>query len=193
MNDHERWQPPRLKAEEHRRRAFGVPLRNWVVVVVIVAVLGIWQLRGGGTSFDVAPDLRNYSRTEYDAAKFLMTAGFAIVTTPAACQQKFDAFDGNEDWKAAVNAWNDRHEPLMTKVIAISQETGLSGGRQRNALQDDALRLVDTLLARWQGRIKEECARYVDQLNDGLWDLANLPEFADHIITIEAAPAETDD
>ena len=167
-----------------------MPRRNWVVVVIIIAAIAVWQYRGGGTSFDVAPDLRNYSRDEFDAAKVLMTAGFAIVTTPAACQQKFDAFVDDGVWETAVAAWNDRHEAIMAKVLQISQETGLSGARGRDAMRNDALRLVETRLRQWQGREAIQCARFVEQMNGGIWDLTALPELPNMIATVEAAPAE---
>lgn len=167
-----------------------MPRRNWVVVVIIIAAIAVWQYRGGGTSFDVAPDLRNYSRDEFDAAKVLMTAGFAIVTTPAACQQKFDAFEDDRVWETAVAAWNDRHEALMAKVLQISQETGLSGARGRDAMRNDALRLVETRLRQWQGREALQCIRFVEQMNSGIWDLTALPELPNMIATVEAAPAE---
>ena len=186
MND--RWQR-RMKPEDRRRRAYGMPRRNWVVVVIIIAAIGIWQMRGGCTSFDVAPDLRNYSRTEFEAAKVLMTAGYAIVTTPAACQQQFDVFDKDEDWKAAVDGWNDRHQGIMEKVIQISQETGLSGTRGQSAVQNGALRLVEARLGQWEGREAEQCGQFVDQMNNGIWDLRALPELPNMIAAIEAAPA----
>lgn len=190
MND--RWQR-RMKPEDRRRRAYGMPRRNWVVVVIIIAAIGIWQMRGGGTSFDVAPDLRNYSRTEFEAAKVLMTAGYAIVTTPAACQQQFDVFDKDEDWKAAVDGWNDRHQGIMEKVIQISQETGLSGTRGQSAVQNGALRLVEARLGQWKGREAEQCGQFVDQMNNGIWDLRALPELPNMIAAIEAAPAAGND
>ncbi|NQV80294.1 MAG: hypothetical protein HQ495_07055 [Alphaproteobacteria bacterium] len=188
LNDH--WQR-KLKPDENRRRAYGLPRRNWIVVVIIIAALAIWQYRGGGTSFDVAPDLRNYSREEFDAAKILMTAGFAIVTTPAACQQQFDAFNNDESWKSAVESWNDRHQTLMAKVLQISEETGLSGTRGRDALRNDSLRLVNARISQWQGREAEQCARFVDQMNNGIWDLTVLPELPNLIAAVEAAPAKT--
>lgn len=187
MND--RWQR-RMKPEDRRRRAYGLPRRNWMVIVIIIAAIAVWQYRGGGTAFDVAPDLRNYSRTEFEAAQMLMTAGFAIVTTPAACQQKFDVFDDDNDWKSAVEAWNDRHQPLMEKVIKISQETGLSGTRGQSAVQNGALRLVETRLAQWKGREAAQCGNFVDQMNNGIWDLGALPELPNFIAAIEAAPAQ---
>lgn len=190
MND--RWQR-RMKPEDRRRRAYGMPRRNWVVVVIIIAAIGIWQMRGGGTSFDVAPDLRNYSRTEFEAAKVLMTAGYAIVTTPAACQQQFDVFDKDEDWKAAVDGWNDRHQGIMEKVIQISQETGLSGTRGQSAVQNGALRLVEARLGQWKDREAEQCGQFVDQMNNGIWDLRALPELPNMIAAIEAAPAAGND
>lgn len=186
MND--RWQR-RLKPENRQRRAYGMPRRNWVVVVIIIAAIGVWQMRGGGTSLDVAPDLRNYSRTEFEAAKVLMTAGYAIITTPAACQQQFDAFDDDADWETAVKSWNDRHEELMEKVIRISQETGLSGTRGQSAVQNGALRLVEARLGQWEGREAERCSEFVDQMNNGIWDLRALPELPNMIATIEGAPA----
>jgi len=190
MND--RWQR-RMKPDEHRRRAYGMPRRNWVVVVIIIAAVAIWQYRGGGTSFDVAPDLRNYSRAEFEAAKVLMTAGFAIITTPAACQQKFGVFDDDNDWKTAVESWNDRHQPLMEKVIQISQETGLSGTRGQNAIQNGALRLVETRLAQWKGHEAEQCGFFVEQMNNGIWDLTVLPELPNLIATVQAAPASEEE
>ncbi len=183
------WQRP-LKPGERRRREFGMPRRNWVVVVIIIAALAVWQYRGGGTSFDVAPDLRNYSRDEFDAAKLLMTAGFAIVTTPAACQQKFNAFDDDSVWQTAVSAWNDRHDALMAKVLRISQETGLSGARGRDSMRNDSLRLVETRLRQWEGREALQCRRFVEQMNGGIWDLTALPELPNLIATVEAAPAD---
>jgi hypothetical protein len=187
MND--RWQR-RLKPEDRRRRAYGLPRRNWVVIVIIIAAIAVWQYRGGGTSFDVAPDLRNYSRTEFEAAKMLMTAGYAIVTTPAACQQQFNIFDSDDDWKSAVDAWNDRHQSLMEKVIQISQETGLSGTRGQGAVQNGALRLVQARLGQWKGHEAEQCGNFVDQMNNGIWDLDALPELPNLIAAIEAAPAQ---
>lgn len=180
----------RLNRNEQERRAY-MPRRNWIVVVLIIGIIAIWQLRGGGTSFDVAPDLRHFSRAEYDAARMLMTAGFAIVTTPAACQQKFDAFAGDEEkWESAVRAWNERHDSLMDKVLQISQSTGLSAARNREAVQNDALRLVETRLAQWRGHEKDECARFVLQMNDGIWDLPALPELPNMIATVVDAPAD---
>lgn len=183
----------RLDPGRKGRRGYGLPRRNWIVVVIIIAALAIWQYRGGGTSFDVAPDLRNYNRAEFDAARMLMTAGFAIITTPAACQQQFDAFDGDDAWKAAVESWNDRHQDVMAKVVRISEETGLSATRGRDAVQNDALLLVEARLNQWQGREADECARFVAQMNDGLWDLRALPELPNFIATIEAAPADGKD
>jgi hypothetical protein len=190
MND--RWQR-RLKPEDRRRRAYGLPKRNWMVIVIIIAAIAVWQYRGGGTSFDVAPDLRNYSRIEFEAAQMLMTAGFAIVTTPAACQQQFKVFDNEDDWKSAVDSWNDRHQPLMEKVIRISEETGLSGTRGQSAIQNGALRLVETRLGQWKGREAEQCGNFVDQMNNGIWDLNALPELPNMIAAVEAAPASGKD
>jgi hypothetical protein len=77
----------------------------------------------------------------------------------------------------------------MEKVIRISQETGLSGTRGQSAVQNGALRLVEARLGQWEGREAERCSEFVDQMNNGIWDLRALPELPNMIATIEGAPA----
>jgi len=45
-------------------------------------------------------------------------------------------------------------------------------------------------LTQWKGREAVQCGNFVDQMNNGIWDLDALPELPNFIAVIEAAPAQ---